>query len=508
MAPTRRTALAGIGLLLAGCAGADGEARPPAPEIARPGQSWFNVAHPVPLASLRGRVVVVEFWTASCINCIHVAPILRAAEQRFGDQIAIIGVHTPKFPAEKPDQAVAAAVRQLGIRHPVVNDPDMAIWHAYGVEGWPTLVLVDASGRIAGRIESEPESGPFQETLAALIEQARRGGRLRPTPLALTPPARPPGRFLFPGKLKPLPGAGWVLADAGHNQVVELANDGSERRRHGDGRAALADGRPGSFNGPQGLIADERAIYVADTGNHAIRRIDRATGAVTTLAGNGTRGWKLQFPQAGSQALLGSPWDLALAGERLFFAAAGTHQIGVLDLTQGQVAPFAGTGAEGIQSGPAAGATFAQPSGLALSPAQDVLYVADSESSAIRRVTLGSDPQVTTLVGKGLFVWGDANGPLAQARLQHPLGVAVWGEGRLLVADTLNDRLRVIDLAAGTVSDFDGGRFTCDDPLCLPARQPAGVWADGPDRVFMVDSGNGRVDLYTVSTRVLRTWAH
>lgn len=190
----------------------------------------------------------------------------------------------------------------------------------------------------------------------------------------------------------------------------------------------------------------------------------------------------------------------------MFIAAAGTHQILALDLATGQIAPFAGTGGEGIDPGPGRDATFAQPSGLALAPGGEALLVADSESSAIRRVILGTVPLVSTLVGAGLFEFGERNGPLDQARLQHPLGVAAWGDA-VLVADTYNSVLRVIDLRAREVRDFDGGRFMCNDPLCLPAREPAGVVADGPGRVLMVDNGNHRIDQYRLATNELRTWA-
>ena len=386
----------------------------------------------------------------------------------------------------------------------------MAIWRDYQVRGWPTLVLLDAAGVIAGRVESEPDPDTFERTIQALVDQAARGGSLQPATLALQVEAPPVRRFLFPGKLKRIMDQPrqWTLADAGHHQIVVLDDHGAEVRRIGSGTPGFRDGpaRQALFNQPQGLISDGHAIYVADTGNHAIRRIDRATGAVSTLAGTGARGRSLQAPAAGRNAALASPWDLEIAGDSLFFANAGTHQIGVLDLSDGRIRPYAGTGAEDLTSGDAADAGFAQPSGLALDPKRTTLYVADSESSAVRAITLGRRPQVATLVGAGLFEFGWVNGPVRQARLQHPLGVAAFGNS-VLVADTYNSTIRVIDPAQETVRDFDDGSFTCNDPLCLPAREPAGVVADGSDRVLLVDTGNHRIDIYQPSTPTYRTWA-
>ncbi len=260
------------------------------------------------------------------------------------------------------------------------------------------------------------------------------------------------------------------------------------------------------FNHPQGLIASTDAIYVADTESHAIRRIDLASGAVTTLAGTGKRGTQLGSPEAGATRALASPWDLEKKGDQLFFANAGTHQIGVLDLKTGTVAAFAGTGEEGLRDGRASAASLAQPSGLALSADGKTLYVADSESSAVRAITLSDPPQIITLVGAGLFDFGWVNGDFHKARLQHPLGVAIDGD-RLLVADTYNSAIRELDLPQHQALDFDGGKFTCVDPVCVPTREPAGIFADSTDRVLLVDTGNHRVDEYHLSAKTYHTWA-
>ena len=482
-----------------------------APEIAQPGLEWFNVAAPLPIASLRGRIVILDFWTEGCINCMHIIPTLRRVEERFPDKVVVIGVHSPKFANEKSAASVRDAISRYEIRHPIIHDPEMTIWRAYGVNAWPTLIVIGSDGSILGAIPGEPDPDRLLGGIDNLVAQSAKAGTLKPAPFNLTPLPEPKGRFLFPGKLKPIPGHDkkWVLADGGHNQIVLLDDSGKDLARYGSGQAGLLDGAAGEarFNHPQGVIASSDAIFVADTENHVIRRIELASGLVTTLGGTGKRGMQLHVPEPGRTRALASPWDLELRGDQLFFANAGTHQIGVLDLKSGTVAALAGTGEEGLRDGRAAAASMAQPSGLALSADGNTLYLADSESSAIRAITLSADPQLLTLVGAGLFDFGWVNGNFRKARLQHPLGVAVE-DGRVLVADTYNSTIRELQLAKHTVADFDaGGEFTCVDPVCIPTREPAGIVVDTPDRIFLVDTGNHRIEEYRLTTKTYHTWA-
>jgi len=506
-----RLALAVLTVLAVACLRESRAADEAAPEIARPGLRWFNVANPVPIASLRGRIVILDFWTEGCINCIHIIPILRGIEQKFPEQVAVIGVHSPKFAEEKSADSVKDAIERYEIRHPIVHDPKMSIWQDYGVRAWPTLVIIGPDGTILARVPGEPDPDRFANVISQLVARAGEAGALKPAKLDLQIEEPPQGRFLFPGKIKPAPGAApqWALADAGHNQIVLLDDSGKDVQRYGSGAAGLKDGAAdaAAFDHPQGLVATDAAIFVADTGNHAIRRIDRATGAVTTLAGTGKRGTVLTgAQQKATTAVLASPWDLAVKGDDLYFANAGTHQIGVLDLGKGTVARLAGSGAEDLKAGSADAAAFAQPSGLALSGDGNTLYVADAESSAIRAIALNDKDSTRTLVGAGLFDFGKTDGAFDSARLQHPLGVAADGDS-LLVADTYNSRVRTLDLKRRTVSEFDGGKYTCIDPVCYPTREPAGIAVASSDRILLVDTGNHRVEEYRPSLKTFHTWA-
>ena len=485
-----------------------------APELAHPGLLWFNVAAPLSLRDLAGRLVILDFWTFCCINCMHILPILRRVEEAFPREVAVIGVHSPKFAAERDPDNVARAIARYGILHPVVHDPGFLIWRSYAVRAWPTLMFVSPDGYVLGTHSGEPDPEGFFQGVSRVVDQIHETGFASPDPLPLKPLPGAAGRLSFPAKLKRLPGGekAWVLCDPGHHQIVILGDDGGERSRVGSGAPGWRDGERGEarFLSPQGLAADGEAIYVADTSNHRIRRIDRESGRVTTLAGTGARGLPLGEAAPALDTPLASPWDIEVRGARLFFANAGTHQLGLLDLAGGAVARLAGSGAEGIEDGPAGEAALAQPSGLALDPSGGTLYFVDSETSSIRLLALGAQgemPEVRTLAGKGLFDFGHENGPLDRALFQHPLGIA-WlggGAGRLLVADSYNGALRLVDLRRQWASDLDDG-FDCADPVCLPAGEPAGAAADSPERVFMVDTNNHRILEYRLPERSYRTW--
>ena len=485
-----------------------GEVR--APEINRPGLQWFNVARPLSLADLRGRIVILDFWTFCCINCMHILPILRRVEEAFPTEVAVIGVHSPKFTAERDAGNLQRAIARYGIVHPVVQDTGFRLWKAYTVRAWPTLMFLGPDGSVLGQHSGEPDPERLLQVIGKLVAQAKAAGDLRPSLLDLAPAKAAAGRLSFPGKMKPLAAgdgvAGWVIADGGHHQIVVVDSDGRERRRFGTGAPGFADGDgdSASFNNPQGLIAAPDHVYVADTGNHAIRRIDLADGRVITLAGTGQRGRALPMAAAAGETALASPWDLELDRHRLYFANAGTHQLGLIDLGRGSLHRLAGDSGEAIVDGPADEARLAQPSGLALSPDGTQLYFADSETSAVRTVTLEASPTVTTLVGTGLFDFGHRNGSFAEARLQHPLGIA-WYDSKLLVADSYNGVIRLLDPRRGEVSDFDDGSYLCGDPICIPASEPAGVAVAG-DRVFLVDTNNHRVLVYDPATKQYRTW--
>ncbi|MBK8210289.1 MAG: redoxin domain-containing protein [Rhodospirillales bacterium] len=485
----------------------------PAPELHRSGLRWFNVSRPLSLSDLRNRLVVLDFWTACCVNCLHVLPTLRRLEETFADSIAVIGVNSPKYPAEQDADNLANALMRLDIRHPVIHDPELLLWRDYGVQAWPTLVLVDPRGRILGDLPGEPSADKLISGIGEMLRTWRNTLAPPPLPLPVLETKVLTSRFRFPAKIKPVGSHGadklWAIADSGHHQIVLCDDEGREVRRFGRGQPGFLDldGEACAFNSPQGLCCDAQSIYVADTGNHAIRHIELATGAVRTLAGTGERGSPLDGPAAGRDTGLASVWDIECLNDRLFFANAGTHQLGCLNLRTGEVSALAGSGYEELADGAGTKANLAQPAGLALDRATGTLYFVDSETSSVRAVAADGNPVVETLVGAGLFECGRRNGDFARARLQHCLGIS-WWNGSLVVADTYNSTLRVLDLASRQVSELGGDDYSWSNGLRFDGGEPAGVASDGANRLLVCDTNHHRIiELTCDGSRRARVWS-
>lgn len=469
-----------------------------APDVDRPGFSWFNTKTPLSLEKLRGRLVILDFWTFCCINCLHVLPALRQVEETFPEFVTVIGVHSPKFSAERDDANLAAAIARYDIRHPVLQDRNRSLWQDYAVRAWPTLVFISPDGYVVGHYAGEPDAKKLLQATGKLLQDAADKATLDPTPLSPSASelSLAAGRLSFPAKIKSFIAASgeqsWVVADSGHNRVLILNQQGQEVHHFG------------GFRRPEGVAAADGMIFVADTGNHAIHQIDIVSGAIRQIAGMGRRGGAITGAVTAKDTSLASPWDLALDGSHLYIANAGTHQILALDLITGILTPAAGTGVESLRDGRAHEAYLAQPSALALDQAKRRLYFADSETSAIRYLTLDANPEVVTLVGEGLFDFGHVNGPLKGARLQHPLGLAVNAE-ELLVADSYNGCIRQIDLNTDQIEDFDID-FTCADSVCLPLAEPAGIATSAKGTVLVCDTNNHRILRYDRETKTYRSW--
>lgn len=460
-----------------------------APEL-EGGVGWLNVPGPLSLAQLRGKVVLLDFWTYCCINCLHVIPDLKALEAKYPTELVVIGVHSGKFTTEKETDSIRQAIARHGIRHPVVNDANFAIWNAYAVRAWPTLVLISPDGYVASRYAGEGHRAELDRDIAALIAEARQKGTLKLDPIetALQAAQDTDRPLRFPGKVyADAAGRRLFIADTNHNRIVVATFDGKVLDTVGSGAPGTRNGQYdfAEFRYPQGMALDGDFLYVADTGNHLLRRVNLKTKTVETVAGTGNneRGNRMG---PGTSIGLSSPWDLVIHERTLFIAMAGAHQIWQYNLDTGTVGPYAGTGAEGRRDGTLDTALFAQPSGLATDGKR--LYVADSEISAIRAIDL-TDGTVTTLAGGDLFDFGDANGRGEKARFQHPLGVAV-GERRLYIADTYNHKLRALDLRTRFVSNLIGsGKPGLQNDIPAMFHEPGGLaYADG--KLFVADTNN------------------
>jgi DNA-binding beta-propeller fold protein YncE len=470
------------------------------------GVAWLNTAGPIHLKDLRGKVVLLDFWTLCCINCIHTLPDLAKLEKKYANQLIVIGVHSAKFDNEKNTESIRKAILRYEVTHPVVNDANMKIWRTYRVQSWPTLILIDPEGNVYGAGSGEGLYEAADAAIAQLIKIHRAKKTLNEKPLrfelarAHETGASP---LFFPGKvLADAASKRLFIADSTHHRIVITDLDGKKIAIAGTGQAGKEDGpfATASFNDPQGLAVHGETLYVADRKNHLIRALDLKNQTVRTIAGTGSQG---QSRRRGGPALktgLNSPWDLCLVDDRLYIAMAGNHQIWVLDLKQATVEPFAGDGAENIQDGSVEDARFAQPSGLTTDGRY--LYVADSEVSAIRSVPLAGPGNVKTIVGEGLFEFGDVDGVGDKVRLQHALGVA-YHDGKLYVADTYNSKIKVIDPGKRSCTTLVGGGK--DGWLAGPLFSEPGGLSFAGDKLYVADTNGHRIRVVDVKTKAVST---
>jgi len=425
-----------------------------APELAGAG-GWINTAEPLTLAGLRGKVVLLDFWTFCCINCLHIIEELRPLEAEFGNDLVVIGVHSPKFPEERDHAAVERAVARHKIMHPVLDDPDMITWQRYAIRAWPTLALIDTRGYVRGVVSGEGHGPRIAAAVRELLKEARGNGTLNQAPLvrgtaaaALRRLAPEHSTLAYPGKVASDGGERLAIADTGHDRVLVCRLDGT------------IEIDVGPFSQPQGVLLDGDLLLVCDTVADRVVAVDLGSG-VQTLVASG----------------ISSPWDIVAWQRGYAVAEAGRHRLWYVDPTGDQANVLAGTSGENIVDGPALEALLAQPSGLCVG-SDNALYFADSEVSALRRLR---DGRVETLVGKGLFDWGTADGDRETARLQHPLGVAAAPDGAVYIADTFNSLLRV----------WKDGRLRT-----LPVTglgEPGGLCLLADGRLAVADTNNHRV---------------
>jgi thiol-disulfide isomerase/thioredoxin len=479
----------------------------PAPEFP-PDLPWLNTPRPLRLRDLRGKVVLLDFWTYGCINCLHILPALHRLETTYARQLVVIGVHAAKYDNEAVLDNIRQAIHRYDITHAVVHDHAFQLWQAYRVSGWPTQILIDPTGHVLQGFMGEHHEDRIDRLIAATIAYHREQGTLResaavalPPPPAAATALRYPGKILVDTALSRL-----FIADTGHHRLVMTDMQGRVLGVIGQGHAGATDGSWPSarFRQPQGMAVQDGMLYVADTGNHLIRRVDLRRRLVDTLAGTGIRAREFNVPGYGRTVPLNSPWDLHGQAQALYIAMAGMHQIWRLNLTTAYAEPFAGSGREDRIDAMHMEAALGQPSGLSGDGRQ--LYVADTEVNAVRAVSLDPDGVTRTLVGGGLFTFGDRDASGREARLQHPLGVA-YADGVVYVADTYNHKIKRLDPERGWLQTVAGtGQAGWRDGPAAQAQlyEPGGL-SFGAGRVYVADTNNHRVRVLELATQRLST---
>src|SRR5688572_11248216 len=424
---------------------------------------------------------------------MHVLRDLKELEERFRNELVVIGVHSPKFTNERSADNLRRILVRYEIEHPVANDANHFLWRRYGVQAWPTRVIIDPAGNLVGTAMGEGNLEGFVNAIMTVIRVFDERGAINRAllPLDLERARHADRPLLHPGKILADPKAGRLfIADSNHNRIVVTSLAGKVIETVGSGLQGQGDGifTQARFNRPQGLAIDGELLYVADTGNDQIRAVDFEMRAVHTL----------------DVSNLTSPWDVALKTGILIIAMAGRHQLWVIDLLHDRAYPYAGTGEEARRDGAVNEAAFAQPSGLALNG--NLLFVADAESNTIRSVVLPPVNTVSTVAGGDLFEFGDSDGERGTARLQHPLGVAVY-EGRVIIADTYNHKIKMLDPSSGKVSTLAGTGVPGHrdgDAARAQFHEPGGVSVAG-HTLFVADTNNHAVRTIDLRSSVVST---
>lgn len=494
----------------------EGDPRLVAPDFP-PGVDWINVEAPLTMEALRGKVVLLDFWTYGCINCIHMIPVLEQLERAYPDELVVIGVHSAKFANEGETDNLRQIVQRYDLHHPVINDNEFRIWRGYGVRAWPTFALINPLGRVIAMQSGEIPFEAFDRIIGEMIAYFDGVDGMDRSPITFAPEgAGSPNTLLsYPGKvLADVDGGRLFIADSNNHRIVVadlttyevLYTIGSGQRGYREGDFATA-----AFNKPQGMALHNGRLYVADTNNHAVRVVDLTARTVDTLAGTGEIGTGMIAAQSMVREprafTLRSPWDVAMGeGETLYIAMAGTHQIWEIDLSTNVLRPAVGNGREALLNLTLTDSELAQPSGLHYH--QGMLYFADSESSSIR-VADTLNNQVRTVSGpaqNSLFEFGDVDGAVGTSRLQHPLGVTGGPDGMLYITDTYNSRIKRIEHETRTTTIFgleqsgyrDGGP---DEALF---NEPGGLdYAELPDGrrvLFVADTNNHVIRLINLDT--------
>jgi len=480
----------------------------PAPSLDG-GTEWLNTENEITLRDLRGKVVLLDFWTYCCINCMHVLPDLKFLEQKYPNELVVIGVHAYKFENEKEAENIRQAILRYEIEHPVVNDSEKIIARKYAMRSWPTLIVLDPEGQYVGRVTGEGNRELLDKVVGEMIAFHRKKGTLNEQPLSfrLERQKVEPGPLKFPGKvLVDDAGGRLLISDSNHNRIVIASLDGQLQTIIGTGKIGRDDGAydVAQFDHPQGMALDGDTLYVADTENHLLRSVNLTEQTVSTLAGIGEQartrgtGGKLR------ETALNSPWALSLHDGVMYIAMAGPHQLWSHRLGTDEIGLFAGNGRENIADGPRLSAELAQPSGITQDG--EAMYWVDSEGSAVRRMPFAGKNVVTTIAGphdvpNALFEFGDVDGKGDTVRLQHPLGI-VFHKGTLYVADTYNHKIKTVDPLTGETATWLGTGESGDglDPVQL--SEPAGLAVAG-NHLFIADTNNHRILVADLDTKAV-----
>lgn len=468
-------------------------------------ENWLNVERALQPSDLKNRVILLDFWSYSCVSCIQSLPDIKKLEEKFGNKLTVIGVHSRKFDNERNIKSIKKAILKYDITHPVINDADLNIWNSFDVKAWPTYVLLDIRGRIVETYVGESKFSQMAKDVSRLISKYKYQINRDQLPILPEKYNRIGNVLEFPTKLayskdfsfsrvKNLPAI--FIANSGGNNVIVSSLSGDVIAKIGSGEAGFADGsfEMASFRSPQGLLYQNNKLYVADAGNHALREIDFKTKKVSTLIGSGKKGASFNSKDkvSADRIDLASPLDLEFFPDRnhIVIANSGTHQIVSYHIKKKTLSVLAGNGSEGFKDGRGQESNLSQTSDMSVF--KNKLYFIDSGSSSLR--VLDKNNKVKTLIGDSLGESGYKNGSKKDALMQHPLALMADNTG-IYISDSFNHKLRKYSLESGKIKDVVG-KLQRGDGVGSKDKtefdEPEGMIAIR-DRIYIADTNNNRI---------------
>ena len=452
---------------------------------------WLN-SDAQTIAGQRGRILALVFWNASSVYSQNLIDELTRIKAKHPLGLAVLGIHLPKFDNEVDDRVVMKAVNRQRIAFPVANDRGWVTWQHFGISRWPSVALIDGEGVVCEIIAGDDQIELLEKMIGELINKSATSHSIMEHAFRAKN-AEEQTALSFPSGIA-VTDSHLYISDTLHNRILECTHQGRILREFGNGHPDLNDGpaNEAAFNAPRGLCLVRETLYVADTGNHALRRIHLISGDVATVLGTGKAGQPREgVSKHSSENSLNMPWGLSGSNDKLYIAMAGCNQIWEYELGNARLRFIAGTGDLGIADGPGRNALFAQPADVAL--VQQSLYVVDSATSAVRAIQLQQNT-VQTLVGQGLYEFGDQDGERRDARLQFPQAIALDPNSPVLwIADTYNGSLRKLRLGGG-------GMSTQQLPQSL--NEPAAL-AVGAGALWIADAGAHEILRYDFASELL-----
>lgn len=450
---------------------------------------WLNTPSPLTLQQFKGKFLLLSFWTSSSSLSTGQQKQLESL-QKDNPGLEVVVVHSGKYDSERITDNIRNAVIENNITFPVVNDSAFTLWGAYGIEAWPSNILINPDGAIVARSQGAELSNSIQSEISKHKGKLKTYGAHSGSELQRFRQ----GLMLYPSFIESDHIFSLFITESRGHRILQADFSGTVEQAIGTGKQGYRDGNlhNAQFSFPKETAYDAKdsILYIADSGNDAIRAYHLKTGEVTTVLGNGSRQMSNPKSIQGTEQGLNQPTGLELVGNDLYIAMTGWNQIWKLDTKTSLAEPVAGSGKFGFEDGKNLKCTLAEPFALTSDP-EGIIYFTEMQSSAVRML---KNRSVSTLVGTGVFEFGDVDGRSNKAKLQGPSGI-VYHNDNLYVADEYNNKIKKVDPYSGKTETLLGAPSNPNKKF----NHPSGI-AVLRNELFIADKYNQLIWRYAPGT--------